>query len=604
MIENILQLRSIDSLLKEDFFIPDYQRGYRWTETEVSYLLNDIWKFWGDNQNASKEAFYCLQPIAVAPGENGWVVVDGQQRLTTIHLILTFLEPVLMGRERKNFGLKYQTRADSEAFLNTPDSEKSLDDVDYYHISQAYKTIKTWFQSIGGNVMLNFTTALLNTDKEGKNVKVIWYEINEGNADQQIDIFTRLNIGKILLTNAELVKALFLQKSNFDDQQATLKQLQIAAEWDQIERTLQQDEFWHFIYDESHHPIKYENNRIEYIFDLMHKRTREHESLYTFLEFAKDLGHLSSDAIEDRAPSKPEQCWLEVKRYFLTFEEWYQNRELYHLVGYLVTVGQQINTLKKSGKDLDKGAFKEHLKSLIANKVPADIDGLDYQRSSDQEKIRKVLLLFNIQTLLVNTGADIRFPFHRYKTENWDIEHIDSQTELTIKSNKARKAWIDDIVEYFTGKSIDNQLSDESIDEGEDLTSDKETISLCARLTALYRKDIIEDDAFEQLFKDTEAHFKQGVSSVSARSESMGGIGNLALLDEYTNRSYGNAFFLIKRKRIIENDRVGQFVPICTKNVFLKFYSNQFKEIMYWTEADAKAYANAIKETLTQYLTK
>ena len=54
-----------------------------------------------------------------------------------------------------------------------------------------------------------------------------------------------MNVGKIPLTNSELIKALFLNKTNFSsDEEIRLKQLQIASSWDEIEATLQNDEFW------------------------------------------------------------------------------------------------------------------------------------------------------------------------------------------------------------------------------------------------------------------------------------------------------------------------------------------------------------------------
>ena len=77
-------------------------------------------------------------------------------------------------------------------------------------------------------------------------------------------------------------------------------------------------------------------------------------------------------------------------------------------------------------------------------------------------------------------------------------------------------------------------------------------------------------------------------------------IGNLTLLDSVTNRGYGNAFFSIKRKTIIENDKKGTFIPICTKNLFLKYYSLTATDLQKWTEEDAKDYKSAILETFEE----
>ena len=93
--------------------------------------------------------------------------------------------------------------------------------------------------------------------------KIIWYEVNE--EIDSIDIFTRLNIGKIPLTSAELIKALFLFRDNFEGNEQTrqLRQLEIASEWDRIETSLRDNEFWGFISDGSDNY----DNRIEFIFD-------------------------------------------------------------------------------------------------------------------------------------------------------------------------------------------------------------------------------------------------------------------------------------------------------------------------------------------------
>ena len=75
------------------FFIPDYQRGYRWSAKQVTELLEDIDAF-EPNNSAS---IYCIQPLVVKnqnassvdDGKNAvWEVIDGQQRLTTIHIQL------------------------------------------------------------------------------------------------------------------------------------------------------------------------------------------------------------------------------------------------------------------------------------------------------------------------------------------------------------------------------------------------------------------------------------------------------------------------------------------------------------------------------------
>lgn len=83
MDKSYLVIKSINDLLGNDFYVPSYQRGYRWTPIQVTELLTDIWDF---HRKPGKipEEFYCLQPIVVKLNNGEWELIDGQQRLTTI----------------------------------------------------------------------------------------------------------------------------------------------------------------------------------------------------------------------------------------------------------------------------------------------------------------------------------------------------------------------------------------------------------------------------------------------------------------------------------------------------------------------------------------
>lgn len=180
------------------FYIPSYQRGYRWSETEVVRLLDDIY------QNGKKN--YCLQPVVVRKKEDQYELIDGQQRLTTLYLIYKYMKNVNPFFNEPAFTLSYQTRDQSEEFLKTLDMTKQDDNIDFWFISKAYNTIKEWFeQDLQIRVMHIFE--YLKED-----VKIIWYEVGE--SEDAISLFTRLNIGKIPLTSAELVKAMFLSRDN------------------------------------------------------------------------------------------------------------------------------------------------------------------------------------------------------------------------------------------------------------------------------------------------------------------------------------------------------------------------------------------------------
>ena len=77
-------------------------------------------------------------------------------------------------------------------------------------------------------------------------------------------------------------------------------------------------------------------------------------------------------------------------------------------------------------------------------------------------------------------------------------------------------------------------------------------------------------------------------------------IWNQVLLDEGTNKSYGNAIFPYKRMRIIKNTTKGIFVPIGTYNVFVKAYSHRMTNMLEWDDKDALRYLAEIFNTLNR----
>ena len=124
--EVILEAKKVADI-KGIFVVPDYQRGYRWCEQQVKTLLSDIW----GAAIANKVVDYCLQPIVVKklPAEGDvprYELIDGQQRLTTIYILLSFLKRNAVQWLQLNFTLEYQTRIDTAAFLDNMAEEGAL----------------------------------------------------------------------------------------------------------------------------------------------------------------------------------------------------------------------------------------------------------------------------------------------------------------------------------------------------------------------------------------------------------------------------------------------------------------------------------------------
>lgn len=110
---NIIERKAVSDLLNGGYFyIPSYQRGYRWTPTQVIQLLRDLFSYANEphNQNNQGDDYYCLQPvvarkvinetvlkrilpqgITVSNNNPVWEIIDGQQRLTTIYILYKYL---------------------------------------------------------------------------------------------------------------------------------------------------------------------------------------------------------------------------------------------------------------------------------------------------------------------------------------------------------------------------------------------------------------------------------------------------------------------------------------------------------------------------------
>jgi len=557
--ENILELKTLNELNSYSFYIPSYQRGYKWSHKEVLDLLNDINEFKPRLiDDTEDKTWYCLQPIVVKKrkNENDFEVIDGQQRLTTIFLILNYLnQDFVIEKRDKLFGLEYETRLGTQEFLkNLEKNERNEENIDFHYISSAYATISDWFQ----NRPQNFDQGDFRS-KFKFNSKVIWYESSEENA---ISIFTRINIGKIPLTNAELIKALFLNSANFDKNKIDrlrLKQLEIATEWDLIEHSLQNNRFWYFLTGS-----KVSTNRIEFIFNLMNEEEDKTDNYSTFRFFNKKFQIKSQDIIEIN--------WKEIKDHYQRFNEWYNERDLYHKIGYLICVNTTtIKDLYKISCELSKSEFRKHLDSLIIESVKnITLDELQYD---DKKNVFRILLLYNILTMLNSEQDNSYFPFDIFKNDKWDIEHITSVKDAIPDKN--RENWLSDAKVF-----IDNSTND--------------GIKLIERANTC---NVANDEEFKLLFEDIVSHFNSDI-----KDEDINDISNLTLLDSETNRGYKNAVFPLKRKTIINRDKSGVFIPICTKNVFLKYFSAYPPKISFWTQDDRENYEADLYKVLNNYL--
>ena len=670
-----IELIPIKNLIGKKFCIPNYQRGYRWGRQQVRDLLDDIAEYMNPSCDVQDE-FYCLQPLVVCERvdndedflaalpkepENAlpitrdaiakhveWEVIDGQQRLTTIHILLSVLD--LRQELEAKFSIRYATREDSQSFLEgiaKKNEEDSLNDIDFWHMFEAYKEIQDWFSTISEKSKGRWSEDLFKEVLLNK-VQFIWYESNE----DPIKVFTRLNIGKIGLTNSELIKALMLNRSNFEGQDADkirLRQLEIAVKWDEIESVLQDDEFWMFLHDKGFD----KPTRIDFLFDLVcelkmldryidESALKDKDGLlgkdgyrtfrYFNAYFKSEKAKCECDKV---MKSLIEVCWEKVDEIFATFREWFEDLRLYHYVGFLVDQKSKIGDIykvwkeqklvvsegKEGEKTIDIRTKEAFLKDYLIPEIKTKVSGCNnlekqYEtgKSEDvKQRCRSLLLLHNIQTVINqndrqsadgHSGVFYKFPFHLYKTEGWDIEHIDSNSENGFDEWDAK-------VEFLANhyNAVEENLQSKIID----FCSDP------SKATA---------DNFTELRSSIENALGKCANGDRLNPEEKNKVWNFALLDSSTNRSYGNSIFSAKRRIIIGKDKgkyipvprviakkghkcidvtseevaaPSSFIPPCTRQVFLKYYSAIVASPNYWLKTDAENYKKDIFTTLKMF---
>ena len=404
---------------------------------------------------------------------------------------------------------------------------------------------------------------------------------NKDSQQHSIEIFTRLNQGKIALTDAELIKALFLQsvmKAYHHPEIAKQKQFEMASQWDLIEQTLQDDEFWAFL---SPHKGTNKHTRIELIFDLLAEESKEKQQLNnkTFLYFANQLKNASSCQIEEQ--------WTKVLQGFHRLAEWFKEDQLYHLIGFII--GQKIKTINvlwQESKEAKRDQFVQILKSHIqrdylerlfkVNKDSTRLDftKVDYLSSSQRPRIIGLLMLFNIY---INEKHKTRFSFRAYNNCQWDIEHIHAQQSLDLPSDAQREIWLNEqkaiiaaVPESYKGL-------------------------LDTKLIAYQQALAVELADTESLKKEYLDELSKIVGDVK---EAIQTLDNLCLLPASVNRSIGNQIFLTKRQRIVdfenkgkfEKEHQGKFIPLATQQVFSKYFSDDVSQMYKWDEIDRSNY--------------
>ena len=613
MTENKIELKSVSELLGMKFFIPSYQRGYRWTKQQVEDLLNDVNEFKPEKaKDSDEETWYCLQPLVVSKmntdrkkecqleeNKEWYEVVDGQQRLTTIFIILNLLE------SKNELLLKYQTRPGSNEFLQDIKNREERDDtnIDFHFMLEAKRTINHWCEERNQN---DFEKRSF-VDKLKKNCRIIWYETT----DNAYDVFKRLNSGKISLSNAELVKALLLKDDNFvglDSEALKLKQLEMAGDWDRMEQILHDDSFWYFINPEPE-DSRFYCTRIDFLLEQILRCIKENSESedYSYdvdAELQKNnyfIFQTFSGLINKESYAEP---WKLIQRYFRTIKSWYDDREKYHYIGYLMNLkGEDKKCTLKSllcESDKPKDVFLDLIKEKCRTTIGITVDSKsvccnNWEYGKNNNEIHNVLLLFNLASTQNQISEVSRYPFDKHfqaAKKKWSLEHIHAQNE------KRKENWSEEELKKLKGYVCLCWSP-----KGDDKTNLAEEFSQTLTL------DSIKDENIYRIVIGVLMGIpikKEGENfSLTEDFEKDDHLTNMALLQGDKNAAFNNKTYPEKREKLAEYENVektSMFVPMCTRNVFFKHYSPNSTNPLFWDEQAGLEYVTAMMKVVAAYL--
>ena len=661
-----LEIKHVADLMGMRFQVPSYQRGYRWERKQIEQLLYDLYEFsesierakdrdtenddWNNDNpeepkrstnNALKMGYYCLQPLAVTGNNGNYDIIDGQQRLTTIYLILCYLSdtgarlPYDQSKtvDESMYELNYQTREESffkeKLFKNGPGS--AVSNIDYYFMAKAYESIGDWFQSHPGthgtilNLLLptDYKTNLEKRNERLHDVRFIWYDTPQSSS---IATFNNLNYGKIGLTASELVKALLFQCDVYESESRDVAKKDAftrSTKWSLMEESLQDPYFWGMLTNS-----KFEKDlHLELVLDFVAQDIdhikgysesegwRREDSDWVFNIFSKAISDSKFSTVFLSSMERIEYLWEEIQKVYSTVKNWFTNRRLYHWIGLLVHLKttyekkSHLEIIRELYEEYRKGSkpeFDTYLKKAIGSCVkiknttpdtiidesgnsktvtrPKVLSEINYEE--DPVEIRKILLLFNVELLQRQSSEDSRFPFHLVSGLK-SLEHIHPQHLNEDRIDfKTFKEW------FLTRKEI--LRSNGKLRGNDDLTQAINYLDESLNDESTFENN--KQECFTKLSKVDE----QFDELAGMNSDVMHSMCNMALVDEPTNTALSNRLICEKRE-VLKSRRNESYIPIGTWYVFNKYFSSDIQDMKFWSETDRKSYYAEVEKIYNEY---
>jgi hypothetical protein len=332
-----------------------------------------------------------------------------------------------------------------------------------------------------------------------------------------------------------------------------------------------------------------------------------------------------------------QKLWATARDVYVTFKEWFEGdaflknkNAIYHRLSLFkrLIVNRQQNRVQWYQSEmrgmrniyagLQSARKSERIK--IINKAISDsfnglcrknslkesLAGMDY---SGGREVESALIAFNLATLESADSFDGRFSFESYKDKNWEKEHIfASKTVIAGMDSEKREAFIDALLStaeeggfnkyhyLINGGDLDDETEYEYFLNSGSLPSCYQAMKdRLSTIRLLDKKSDEYKDGIEKLFEDN------GVVMEYLNDNCMG---NMSLLTKSDNIRISNYPYLEKCKKVKYWFATGEFIPICTMNVFCDFYSEEPGYNDYWLYEKRFQYILKMYPMITKYLEK
>jgi len=291
------------------------------------------------------------------------------------------------------------------------------------------------------------------------------------------------------------------------------------------------------------------------------------------------------ETVREWIAADPQGFWNEVVDLHSLVLGWHASRDLFHKIGFLVAQGESFSGLIERSKDKPKSKFEADLDGLIRDYLrlsETDLRELSYQ---DAVRTSRTLLLMNIETIRQRKYSSERYSFREHAAGWWSLEHIHAQNAEQLNRAEQWKEWL--------------RLHHKALMAVDDVDQTEKKAVLDRLDQVLASATITEAD-----FRPLERELTELLSADTDSSDGdMDSIANLALLDGGDNSALSNSVFAVKRAAILDRDRKGSYIPVCTRYVFLKYYSPADEHQMhFWSANDREHYLDAMVTILRSYL--